>query len=127
MLTSWSWLSIAFVLGMFQFGVSFLEYYIGYTPAEWLKDYASPLMAIYSLAVFIWVMKSNHFPLLDCRFLERGVKLLSDNSFGIYVFHMLWINVIYKVMKYNPVSEGLWTIPLLIIIVTILSLIGCPI
>lgn len=121
-LTSWWWLSIAFVFGIFQFGVSFLEYYIGYTPAEWLKDYASPFMAIYSFAVFIWVMKSKHFLLLDCRF--RGwLKLLSINSFGIYVFHMLWINVIYKVMKYNPISEGLWTIPLLIIIVTILSLI----
>ena len=102
--------------------MSFLEYYIDYTPAEWLKDYASPFMAIYSFAVFIWIMKSKHFLLLDCRF--RGwLKLLSVNSFGIYVFHMLWINVIYKVMKYNPISEGLWTIPLLIVIVIILSLI----
>lgn len=53
------WLYIVVVFGLLQFGVAYLEYIIGYTPGEHLKHYASPLMVIYSFAVFLWIKSSN--------------------------------------------------------------------
>lgn len=45
------------------------------------------------------------------------IQHLSRNSFGIYVFHMLWINVLYKVIKFNPLDYGLWiVIPMMLLI-----------
>lgn len=45
------------------------------------------------------------------------VQHLSENSFGIYIFHMLWVNVIYKVIKFNPLDYGIWIIlPLLLVV-----------
>lgn len=46
---------------------------------------------------------------------------LSKNSFGIYVFHMLWVNVIYKVIKFCPMDYGIWIVMALCVIILVLS------
>ena len=53
------WLTIAFIMGLVQFGIAYIEYVIGYSEAEYLKDYYSPFMAFYSFAVFVWIMRLN--------------------------------------------------------------------
>ncbi len=41
-------------------------------------------------------------------FLEnRVLKIMSSTSFGVYIYHMVWVNVLYKVVKVNPFSHGL--------------------
>ena len=107
-------------MGLMQFGVSYIEYIVGYTDAKYLKQYDSPLMAFYAFAVFVRVMRLNpqfKMETLGGVFLNK----FSENSFGIYVFHMLWINVIYKIVKFNPIDVGVWSLIPVLIVVTLLA------
>ncbi len=50
-----------------------------------------------------------------------GIKHLSTNSFGIYITHMIWINVLYKVIRYNLVEHNLIVIIPITLIILVLS------
>lgn len=67
----------------------------------------------------LFLLYDKKFGFLSDKMLLYGgnklIKHLSLNSFGIYVFHMLWVNVLYKVIKFNPFDYGLWILlPMLI-------------
>ena len=50
-----------------------------------------------------------------------GVKFLDYNSFGIYIFHMLWINLIYKMIGINPLNYSFMVYIVMVITITVLS------
>lgn len=49
------------------------------------------------------------------------VRHISSNSFGIYVFHMLWVNVLYKVLKFDILDFRIWILVPLLFIILLLS------
>ena len=49
------------------------------------------------------------------------IKHLADNSFGIYIFHMLWVNILYKVVKFNPLEYGVWVIVPMMLLILVAS------
>ena len=80
-----------------------------------LVEYNSIIVAALSAALFA-LFKNN-----EEKMQEKGIskfgQLLSSCSFGVYILHMLWINVIYKLIKLNPfkfepviVSIVLWVV-----------------
>ena len=84
-------------------------------PTKILVEYDSIIVAALSAALFA-LFKNN-----EEKMQEKGVsefaQLLSSCSFGVYILHMLWINVIYKLIKLNPfkfepviVTVGLWAV-----------------
>jgi surface polysaccharide O-acyltransferase-like enzyme len=112
------WGMVTLVLAVIYMIFGYLEYVEGHMSLRWLSGYTSPMMVIYSVAIFLWIKE------LSClfnRFLQLGGGKFSRDSFGIYVFHMLWVNVIYKVVKFNPIAEGLWTLIPVLIMVTLLA------
>ena len=46
---------------------------------------------------------------------------IAQNSFGIYIFHMLWINLLYKVVKLSPLDYSAWILIPMLIVIIILS------
>ena len=84
-------------------------------PTKILVEYDSIIVAALSAALFA-LFKNN-----EEKMQEKGIskfgQLLSSCSFGVYILHMLWINVIYKLIKLNPfkfepviVTVGLWAV-----------------
>ena len=112
------WVSaiIIFIAIFMVFG--YMEYVLGYMSLKWLSDYKSPIMILYSAIIFISI---KELPYDFSRFLKKGGAKFSKDSFGIYVFHMLWVNIIYKVVKFNPIEHGLWTLIPVLVVVTLLT------
>lgn len=102
-----------FVLLYICFG--YIVYVKGYKEfIELSSSYKSPLLGFYSILIFI-LFKNIPYSNND---LSKYGKMLSRDSFGIYVFHMLWVNIIYKVLKVNPIDLGYWSfIPILITVI----------
>ena len=46
---------------------------------------------------------------------------ISDSSFGIYIFHMLWVNLLYKVFRLNPLDYPLLILVPILVVVFLLS------
>lgn len=99
--------------------ISYLEYYNGQTYLERLIEYHSPLIVLVS--VFVVLSFKSLLGEINNPYLLATVEHLSKNSFGIYVFHMFWINLAYKFFHYNPISHGWMAFILLIVVVLILS------
>lgn len=51
------------------------------------------------------------------------LKKLSALSFGVYVFHPLWLNIITKLFHFNPLSYHMFSMTAVFVLVIILSLI----
>lgn len=51
----------------------------------------------------------------------RVEKLLSELSFGVYIFHALFINVIYKVLRLSPASMNVFLMWAIVFCVTAVS------
>lgn len=109
---------ITLVLMIIPVVLSFLEYYNGLHSLEILIAYHSPLMVVISILT-----------ILSFRVILGGVKLkscyliehLGSNSFGIYVFHMFWINLIYKFFHYNPITHNGLMLVVLMLLVFVLA------
>ena len=99
---------------------AYFEYVLEHKSLTWLSGYDSPMMILYSATVFLFI-KELPASALYGRILSNGGGKFSRDSFGIYVFHMLWVNVIYKVIKFNPIEYGLWTLIPILIAVTLLA------
>ena len=99
-------------------GLGYVEYVMGHKSLIWFSSYNSPLMIFYSACVFL-LFKT--LPWKGKWLLQHGGGKFARDAFGIYVFHMLWVNIIYKVIKFNPIEQGLWTLVPILIIVTFLS------
>lgn len=64
---------------------------------------------------------------------ERIIEFLSKHSFGVYIVHMFWINVLYKLIKFNPFTHnavlsmlGLWVVTVVASVVTTMILKRIP-
>ncbi|WP_455818996.1 acyltransferase [Clostridium butyricum] len=80
--------------------------------------YDSPIIIIQSVTLFIIVMNSK---ITLSQSINNIILSISKNSFGIYIIHMFFINIIYKFFKINPLIQGDFLIILIFISVFILS------
>lgn len=78
---------------------AYLENAKGFYKLVPLSEYASPVIVVLSFLIFLFVKKQDVVlkKIYICPLWGVIIKHLSDNSFGIYVFHMLWVNILYKV------------------------------
>lgn len=80
---------------------------------KWLHGPACPFEAIWSLCVFLLAKRW-----FDRQYAERGIVARgADLSFGVYVLHPLFINVLYKVLNWMP-----WRLPPMVFEATIWSI-----
>jgi len=112
-LCRWAW-TVVIVMAVGYMATGYLRHVLEMEDIAKLGDYTSLPMVFYSAMLFVAVMTTRN---KYSWFNRIGGGVLSRDSFGIYVFHMLWVNIIYKVVKFNPVEEGVWTlIPTLIVV-----------
>lgn len=78
---------------------------------DYIPSYSSPIIIVYSIAVFAIFrehedkarLNGTSHNLKPPKIFMRGViNLLSSCSFGIYLVHMFWINLVYKFLRINP-------------------------
>lgn len=67
-----------------------------------LSDYYSICIVILSIGLFLLGKKNSKW---TDKSYNKVVKVLSRTSFGIYIIHMVFINIIYKVLKLNPFTN----------------------
>ncbi|MBR2036357.1 MAG: acyltransferase [Lachnospiraceae bacterium] len=60
--------------------------------------YASIIVAIQAISLFEIFISLN----IEKGMVNRLILAIADKSFGIYVVHMVFVNIIYKVLKFNP-------------------------
>ena len=90
-------------LVVFYIIMAYCEYFNGHLSLTFLAAYNSPLMAIYSILIFCMIQQ------IKITYISRFWMAFSRDSFGIYIFHMLYVNLVYKVLKINPFEDGIWT------------------
>lgn len=98
---------------------AYLENAKGFYKLVPLSEYASPVIVVLSFLIFLFVKKQDVVlkKIYICPLWGVIIKHLSDNSFGIYVFHMLWVNILYKVVKFNPLEYNIFIlIPILLLV-----------
>lgn len=66
---------------------------------------AAPKLIMCALAasIFIAVLFKTSNPKV---YFIKLVQTISEYSFGVYIYHMFWINIIYKVLKINLFAHG---------------------
>lgn len=84
---------------------------------EILVSYTSPLILIYAIGLFGYIINNKN----KITKMSKISICLAQNSFGVYIIHMFWINLIYKFIKVNP-FEGNALINFVIIYVLVLGL-----
>lgn len=106
------------LLSLGLFACAYFEYYLNIAELEKVTVYSSPVVVL--TGIFLFYATKNMDVKLSKTY-SGGVKTciqhLANNSFGIYIFHMLWVNIIYKVVKFNPLEYGVWVIiPMMLLI-----------
>lgn len=106
---------------LIPFVCAFLEYIKGLQYLESLSNYSSPIIVTISLSLFLNIdTYKKKFEQYWITIHGKIIKHIADNSFGIYIFHMLFINILYKVFKFNPIDFNvLILIPITIAIIII--------
>lgn len=105
-------------LSIFLVLCSYMEVWGGAEKMKFFESYASPVEVFIACGLFVFAVQ-RRFERLSELFV---VKILDRNSFGIYVFHMLWLNVLYKVIKFNPFEYGL-----LMLVPVLLGVVGASV
>ena len=82
----------------------------------------APAIVAYSASVFL-IFKHHTFR--ENNWLDRVVQFLSAHSFGIYLIHFFWINVIYKALGFNPFAHSPLLVFLPIFIIVFLLSLAC--
>lgn len=88
-----------------------------------MSSYASPVMLLLAMSVFL-LFRSKQSAYETCLKTIGGGKIMrhvAENSFGIYVFHMLWVNLLYKVVGFNPLEHSTFVLIPVVILVLFLS------
>lgn len=87
-------------------GVSFIEDFSqptsggGLDKLHYLAGYNSPIEVLLGIAIFrLCLINRCKFDKIEEK---RIFSIIDKNSFGIYLFHMFWVNILYKVFKFNP-------------------------
>ena len=100
---------------------SYLEITRGYQQLKFWEGYNSPVEIGIVICLFAFCVKNkDKFKKIADNAL---VRLIDRNSFGIYVFHMLWVNVLYKVVKLNPFEYNYLLLLLIVVAILLLSII----
>lgn len=113
---------VLFVL-IITFLLIFLEAYDLYiNNKEWtlkMSPYTSPVIIIQSVCIFIIVMKiQNHL----ANFVNsRMVKKINRCSLGIYIIHMVWVNLALKVFHINIMNWNYSMIAVGIFVIFVVS------
>ena len=81
-------------------------------------NYKSPLIA--SLACSLFLIKSNHKR--QILLVQRIGRVISKFSFGIYIFHPFWMNVLCKALHLNPMCYGVLSVVIFFLIIIVLSI-----
>ena len=74
-------------------GLSILNQYINFSISY--AAYNSPIIVVFSVALFS-IFKNSKFQE------SKITNFLDKISFGVYIVHMFWINILYKFIKLNP-------------------------
>lgn len=85
---------------------------------EFLTGYASILTVVLSTCIFNLALS---VPEINGNFLDRALLSVDENSFGVYLAHMIFIRGLYKYIEFNPLKYGWAGLILCIIIVFVLS------
>lgn len=67
---------------------------------EVLFAYFSPVMGVLSVSIFSFFR--NMEKTLSAKETPVLIKFLGKYSFGVYIIHMFWINIAYKLLKFDP-------------------------
>ena len=110
--------ALTMIMMLIPIVLAYLEFFKDLPSLELLINYDSPLMVAISVLTVWSVMKVKEG---KSKHLTYIVAHLGKNSFGIYVFHMFWINLIYKFFHYNPIEHNALYFMLLVILVLVLS------
>lgn len=81
-------------------------------------NYTSPLIAL--LACSLFLIKSNHKR--QILLVQRIGRVISKFSFGIYIFHPFWMNVLCKALHLNPMCYGVLSVVTFFMIIIVLSI-----
>lgn len=60
-----------------------------------IHDYSNPILLIYSVSIFYYIYKYKN----DNNKNSKIINFISENSLNIYLFHPLFLNIIYKFLK----------------------------
>lgn len=100
-----------------------------YLKVEYAKDigvssYSSPIILICACSIYNMLLNKigdvNEYK----QSYEKIIEFLSKHSFGVYIVHMLWINILYKLIKINPFEyNAILIIPILWFVVLVASLV----
>lgn len=83
-------------------------------------SYGAPIIVIMSFLIFNCRFKDSGRKI---KFIEPLKNLISNFSFGIYLFHPLWINLLTKVMHFNPMEWGVVSVVLFYFVIILLSIV----
>lgn len=89
---------------------------------EWtlkMSPYTSPIIIVQSTCIFIIAMKMQ--PHISKFVNNNIVKRLNRCSLGIYIIHMVWVNLALKVLHINIMTYNYAMIIVAIIVVFLLS------
>lgn len=95
-----------------------LVWYQEFTENNYSIGYDHPLIFLLSANIFC-IFKSLF---AKCTIPILGLKQFATLSFGVYVFHPLWLNVITKLININPLKYHLLSLFSVIFVVIVLSL-----
>ncbi len=110
------------VLMLIPIGVAYMETMLGMERYK-LASYSSPFIILLSILMFVVFMSIDGKLTTMYQKSPWGgvIKHISAYSFGIYITHMIWINVLYKLVRFNLVEHNLLLIIPLVLVILILS------
>lgn len=82
--------------------------------------YSHSSIAVVLQALLIFSLMSN-IKIPAEGYLHKIIISIANYSFGMYIMHMLWINILYKVFKLNPAKYHIWIFIPAYLIVTVLT------
>lgn len=88
-----------------------------------LTSYTSILVMLQALGIFALFTQphSNRTEKRTPTACGKVLLFIDQNSFGIYLIHMIWLRLVLRYLEVNPYQLGLWSFPLLVIANLILS------
>lgn len=65
-----------------------------------IHDYSNPILLVYSVSIFYYIYKYKN----DNNKNSKIINFISENSLNIYLFHPLFLNIIYKFLRVYPTN-----------------------
>ena len=88
--------------------------------ANYLVGYTTTLSIIIAANIYVLIKKVN----IKSIRISNMIKLLGECSFGIYIFHQLFINIVYKILKIDIILRFPYAfLPIYILLMFIITFI----